>query len=202
MLEIKCLILKKRRKNMIELIDLDFKKSDLEPFISEKTVEFHYGKHHKGYVDKTNELIRGTEFFDMNLEEIIEAVYGNEDLRVLYNNAGQVYNHNVYWKSMGIGKKFSEEFRKEIIDTFGSMEDFRNKLISEGVNLFGSGWVWCVRNKNGKLEVMTTKNGDTPLVLGMEVIFNIDVWEHAYYLDYQNLRKKYLEELIINLLKI
>lgn len=187
---------------MIELIDLDFKKSDLEPFISEKTVEFHYGKHHKGYVDKTNELIRGTEFFDMNLEEIIEAVYGNEDLRVLYNNAGQVYNHNVYWKSMGIGKKFSEEFRKEIIDTFGSMEDFRNKLISEGVNLFGSGWVWCVRNKNGKLEVMTTKNGDTPLVLGMEVIFNIDVWEHAYYLDYQNLRKKYLEELIINLLKI
>lgn len=188
---------------MIEFMNLDFKRDDLEPFISSKTIDVHYGKHHKAYVDKTNELIKGTEFFDMSLEEIIEAAFGNKDLEVLYNNAGQVYNHNVYWKSFGVGQKLGEDFRKEVIETFGSLENFREELIDKGVKVFGSGWVWLVRDKKeGKLEIMTTKNGDTPIVLEKEVIFNIDVWEHAYYLDYQNLRKKYLEEVVINLLKI
>ena len=187
---------------MIKFMDLGFKKNELEPVISENTINFHYGKHHKAYVDKTNELIEGTELQDMNLEDIIEASFGKLELMVLYNNAGQVFNHNVYWNSVGIGEKFDEKMYKEINDIFGSLDNFRNKLVDEGVKLFGSGWVWCVRNEDGKLEIMTTKNGDTPLVLGKKAIFNIDVWEHAYYLDYQNLRKKYLEEFILNVLKI
>lgn len=187
---------------MIDFMNLEFKQNELEPFISKKTVEFHYGKHHKAYVDKTNELIVGTEFQNMSLEEIIEATYNDADNVVLYNNAGQVYNHNIYWQSIGIGDKFDEKMRQEIIDIFGSIEKLREKLVEDGVKVFGSGWVWLVRNKQGKLEVLTTKNGDTPLVLGAKPIFNIDVWEHAYYLDYQNLRKKYLEEFVLNLLKI
>lgn len=187
---------------MIDFMNLGFKQSELEPVISKKTVEIHYGKHHKAYVDKTNELILGTSFSDMSLEEIIEATYGDVENKMLYNNAGQVYNHNVYWESIGIGEKFDANMRQEIIDTFGDLEKFREKLVDEGIKVFGSGWVWFVRNKQGKLEILTTKNGDTPLVLGAKPIFNIDVWEHAYYLDYQNLRKKYLEEFVLNLLKI
>ncbi len=187
---------------MIELMDLRFKKDGLEPVISENTINFHYGKHHKAYVDKVNELIVGSEFDIMTLEDIIETTYDKLEHRVLYNNAGQVFNHNVYWNSVGIGENFDEKMRNEIANTFGSIDNFRNKLIDEGVKLFGSGWVWLVRNKENKLEIMTTKNGDTPLVLGYNPIFNIDVWEHAYYLDYQNLRKKYLEEFVQKILKI
>lgn len=187
---------------MIDFMNLEFKQSELEPVISKKTVEFHYGKHHKAYVDKTNELIMGTDFQNMSLEEIIEATYGDVENVVLYNNAGQVYNHNVYWQSIGIGEKFDASMRQEIIDTFESLENFRERLVDAGVKVFGSGWVWLVRNKQEKLEILTTRNGDTPLVLGAKPIFNIDVWEHAYYLDYQNLRKKYLEEFVLNLLKI
>ena len=187
---------------MIKFMDLGFNKNELEPTISEKTVEFHYVKHHKAYVDKVNELIKDTEFSDMDLEEIIKKSHGNHDLVALYNNAGQVYNHNVYWQSIGIGEKFDASMRQEIIDTFESLENFREKLVDAGVKVFGSGWVWLVRNKQEKLEILTTRNGDTPLVLGAKPIFNIDVWEHAYYLDYQNLRKKYLEEFVLNLLKI
>ena len=183
-------------------MDLDFKENDLEPVISKQTIEFHYGKHHKAYVDKVNELIKGTEFSNMDLEDIIEASFGNESLIALYNNAGQVYNHNVYWETMGIGEKLGDEFRKEIADTFGSVEEFKNKLIDEGMKVFGSGWVWLVRDENGSLKILTTRNGDTPLVLGYDSIFNIDVWEHAYYLDYQNLRKKYLEGVVNILLKL
>ena len=187
---------------MIEFMNLGFGDDDLEPVISKKTIDFHYKKHHKAYVDKTNELILGTDFQNMSLEEIIEATFNDAEHVVLYNNAGQVYNHNVYWNSVKIGEKFDADMRQEIVDVFGSIEDFREKLVNEGVKVFGSGWVWFVRNKQGKLEIMTTKNGDTPLVLGAKPIFNIDVWEHAYYLDYQNLRKKYLEEFVLSVLKV
>ena len=177
---------------MIEFISLGFKKNELEPIISEKTIEFHYGKHHKAYVDKVNELILGTCFQDMSLEEIIETTYNDVENVVLYNNAGQVYNHNVYWNSVWIGEKIDEKMYQEIVNTFGGFDEFRNKLIDEGVKVFGSGWVWLVRDLHGKLEIMVTKNGETPLVVRKKPIFNIDVWEHAYYLDYQNLRKRNL----------
>ena len=184
---------------MIDFMNLEFKQSELEPVISKKTVEFHYGKHHKAYVDKTNELIMGTDFQNMSLEEIIEATYGDVENVVLYNNAGQVYNHNMYWKSFGIGKRLNADLREKIIKEFGSMEELKRKLVEKGMSVFGSGWVWLTEDENHKLEVMITKNGDTPLVENKTPIFNIDVWEHAYYLDYQNLRKTYLEEVINNL---
>ena len=177
---------------MIEFMNLSFNENGLEPIISKKTVEFHYGKHHKAYVDKVNELIKGTKFENMKLEDIIKTTFGDDAFKVLYNNAGQVYNHNIYWESMGIGEKLGDDFRKEIIDTFGSMEDFKNQLVDEGVKLFGSGWIWLVRDEKNVLKILATRNGDTPIVLGYKAIFNVDVWEHAYYLDYQNLRKKYL----------
>lgn len=187
---------------MIELAELDFAMSGWEPAVSAKTIEFHYGKHHKAYVDKVNELIAGTEFQDMALEEIIERTYGESERQVLYNNAGQVYNHNVYWQSFNVGERLTAAERAKISDNFGTFDALKEKLIDEAVKLFGSGWVWLVRDKRGDYEVLATKNGDTPLVLGYEAIFNIDVWEHAYYLDYQNLRKKYAEEFIAKVLKI
>ena len=127
---------------MIEFMDLGFNKNELEPTISEKTIEFHYGKHHKAYVDKVNELIKDTEFSDMSLEEIIKNSYGNQDLLALYNNAGQVYNHNMYWKSFGIGKRLSSDLREKIIEEYGSMDELKRMLIEKGMSVFGSGWVW------------------------------------------------------------
>lgn len=187
---------------MIEFIKLPFKKDALEPYISAETIGYHYAKHHKAYVDKVNELIGGTEFDEMSLEEIINATYGNADLVVLYNNAGQVFNHNLYWQSVKCWERLEEEEKEQILADFGGIDGFKKTLSDKAVSLFGSGWVWLVQNKKGRYEVMTTKNGDTPLVLGMKPIFNIDVWEHAYYLDYQNLRKDYVEKFISEVLEI
>ena len=123
---------------MIEMIALPYSFNDLEPYISAKTLEYHYGKHYKNYVDTLNKLIAGTEFENMTLEEIIGAVYGKPEYQTIFNNAGQVFNHNMYWKSVGIGEKFDTNMRQEIIDTFGSLEDFREKLVNEGVKVFSS----------------------------------------------------------------
>ncbi len=187
---------------MLELMKLPFEEDALEPYISEKTVRFHYGKHHKGYVDKVNELIAGTEFQDLPVEEIIERTYGKNDLQTLYNNAGQVYNHNVYWKSVGIGSEMKDDVKAKIKETFGDTDTLKEELVNKAATFFGSGWVWLAEGKGGKLEVLTTKNGDTPLVLGYKPIFNIDVWEHAYYLDYQNLKKDYATAFVSHLLEI
>ena len=187
---------------MIELMRLPFKEDALTPYISEKTLQFHYGKHHKAYVDKVNELISGTEFQDIPLEEIIEQTFDKPEYQTLYNNAGQVFNHNVYWHSIGIGEKFDEGMKARVIECFGTRDALREKFVLEAVSLFGSGWVWLVEEKGGKLDVLTTRNGDTPLVLGFKPLLNLDVWEHAYYLDYQNRRKDYAEAFISHLLKI
>ena len=187
---------------MLKFMELPFEKNALEPYVSEKTIEFHYGKHHKAYVDKVNELIIGTEFENLSLEDIIKKTHNDDKNIVLYNNAGQVYNHNVYWNSFGIGKRFDEKIKDKIAENFESIEILKQKLVEESIKLFGSGWVWLVKNEDGNLEILSTKNGDTPLVLGYEPIFTIDVWEHAYYLDYQNLRKSYAEALVNHLLKL
>lgn len=187
---------------MLKFMELPFKKNELEPYVSEKTIEFHYGKHHKAYVDKVNELILGTDLENLSLEDIIKKAHRDDKNVVLYNNAGQVYNHNVYWNSFGIGERLEEEIKSKIARDFGSVEALKQKLIEESIKLFGSGWVWLVENMDNKLEVIATKNGDTPLVLGCKPIFTIDVWEHAYYLDYQNLRKSYAEALVNHLLKL
>ena len=187
---------------MTELMKLAFEKDASEPYISAQTIDYHYGKHHKAYVDKVNELIAGTEFETMSLEEIIKATDGNADLATLYNNAGQVFNHNIYWQSFYIGDRLGNEVRERIEEDFGGFENLRQILVKKALSVFGSGWVWVVKNAKGRFEVMMTKNGDTPLGLGVEPLFNIDVWEHAYYLDYQNRRKDYVEKFISGVLKI
>ena len=181
---------------MIEFMDLPFKENELEPFISEETIKFHYEKHHRAYVEKVNELIRGSEFDNMTLEDIILKTYEKPEFKVLYNNAGQVFNHNLYWNSMGIGAKFDDNMRARIVEDFGCKENLHKKLVEETMKVFGSGWTYLVENRDGKLEVITLPNGETPLVKGYKPILTIDVWEHAYYIDYQNRRKDYAEGMI------
>ena len=181
---------------------LPFAKNAFAPAVSEKTVEIHYGKHHQAYVDKVNELIIGTEFQEMEIEKIIVKTFGNPAYQVLHNNAGQVFNHNVYWNSFGIWDKLDKTVKDDILLQFGAKESLRMKLTEEGVKVFGSGWVWLVKDKQGNYNVITTRNGDTPLPLEYEAVFNIDVWEHAYYLDYQQNRRQYLLNFIEQVLKI
>ena len=187
---------------MLELMKLPFREDALAPVVSEKTVRLHYGKHHRLYVDKVNELIIATEFQDMPVEEIIRQTFNIEEHRVLYNNAGQVYNHNIYWQSVGVWNRLDEATKTGIMLKFGSKEALRGALVDAGMRVFGSGWVWLVKDEQNDFVIVSTKNGDTPLPYKQEPIFNVDVWEHAYYLDYQNMRKKYLEDFISGILKI
>ena len=187
---------------MIELEKLLFDENALEPCLSAETVKIHYGKHHLAYVNKVNELIIGTDFENMALEDIIKQTFGVREHIVLYNNAGQVYNHNIYWQSIGIWEHLDENLKTGILTTFGSEDILCGAVVDAAMGVFGSGWVWLVKNKQGNFEIITTKNGDTPLPMEAEPVFNIDVWEHAYYLDYQNLRKKYVENFIKECLKI
>ena len=187
---------------MIELLKLPFEENKLEPVLSLNTVKLHYGKHHRAYVDKVNELIIATKFQDMDLEEIILKTAGVSEHQVLYNNAGQVYNHNIYWQSVDVWDRLNEAVKTEIMLKFGSLDDLRGKLADAAISVFGSGWVWLVKDEKGDFLIITTKNGDTPLPNKQQPVFNIDVWEHAYYLDYQNMRKKYVEKFISGVLKI
>ena len=178
---------------MIELMKLPFKESALAPYVSEETVQFHYGKHHKAYVDKVNELISGTEFQDTPLEEIIERTFDKPEYQVLYNNAGQVFNHNVYWNSIGIGEKFDADMQERIAERFETRDALREKLADEVVKLFGSGWVWLAENGAGELVVVGEQNAGNPMCRGMKPLLAIDVWEHAYYIDYRNRRADYVK---------
>lgn len=187
---------------MIELMDLPFMPDAFEPMVSKKTIDLHYGKHHRGYVDKVNILVIGTEFQDAKLEDIIRQTAGKPEYQALYNNAGQVYNHNVYWESFGIWDRLQEETKLDILQQFGSKEELRNQLIEAVMKVFGSGWVWFIKQKTGDFAIITTKNGDVPSFDDAEIMFNIDVWEHAYYLDYQNARQKYVEQFVNGVLKI
>lgn len=187
---------------MFKLMELPFKEDALEPYISKETISYHYGKHHKAYVDKTNELILGTDFQELTLEELINETYNQSEWQTLYNNAGQVYNHNLYWNSVGIGHKLNDDVMHKISAHFGDVDVLKDELVEKAMSVFGSGWAWLVEDNDGHLNVMTTKNGDTPLPLGFKPIFNIDVWEHAYYLDYQNLRKDYVKAFVSHILEL
>ena len=161
----------------------------LEPVISAKSLEFHYGKHHKGYVDKTNKLIKNTEFETKSLEEVIQSADGP-----LYNNAAQVWNHTFFWNcltpaSQGLN---SGNLFESIEKAFGSFDEFKKQFTNKGVSLFGSGYVWLVANKQGELSIKTGKNAYNPLVDELIPLLTCDVWEHAYYLDYQNKRDEFL----------
>jgi superoxide dismutase, Fe-Mn family len=172
-----------------KLPELPYEKNALEPFISEKTIEFHYGKHHKTYVEKTNDLIQGTEFENASLEEIIKNAEGG-----IFNNGAQVWNHTFYFNQFNPnGQKEPQGELKDAIDKkFGSFEAFKEKFSNAAATLFGSGWAWLV--KNGDLEIVQASNAVNPLRDGKTPLLTCDVWEHAYYLDKQNARPKYIED--------
>ena len=164
----------------------------LEPFLSKKTVEYHYGKHHAAYIENTNKLIRDTHFKDCkNLEDIVLHSDGN-----LYNNAAQAWNHDFYWHCFSPtgGGMPNGVLAEKIEKDFGSFDEFKTKFAIAATSLFGSGWVWLVENSDGKLEIFPTANADNPLRFGRNPILVCDVWEHAYYLDKQNRRAEYVNE--------
>ena len=173
----------------------------LEPHISQNTVEFHYLKHHKTYVDNLNKLISGTEFESMPLEEIIRETAGKSQYTPIFNNAAQAWNHAFFWKSMtkNGGGEPSEQLLKDIVADFGSFDNFKTEFKNAAVSQFGSGWAWLVRNHEGKLSVLKTANADNPLVYGLHPLITVDVWEHAYYLDYQNRRADFVDAFLNHL---
>jgi superoxide dismutase, Fe-Mn family len=186
---------------MITLPDLPYAKDSLAPVISANTLEFHYGKHHKAYVDNTNKLIAGTDLEDKPLETIIKTASVDPTKAGLFNNAAQVWNHSFYWQCLkpGGGGAPTGAVASKIKTTWGSEEKFFEELKNAGVTQFGSGWAWLVLDKD-ELKITKTPNADNPLVHGQKPILTIDVWEHAYYLDYQNRRPDYLSTLIEKLI--
>ena len=172
---------------------LPYANNALDPVISSNTLGFHYGKHHKTYVDNLNKAIAGTPFADMSLEKIITATYGKADQTAIYNNAAQTWNHNFYWKSLkpAGGGEPPAALKQKIEAAFGSVDNCKKELSTAATSQFGSGWAWLVSD-GGKLAVVKTSNADSPLVKNQKPLLTIDVWEHAYYLDYQNRRADYV----------
>lgn len=176
---------------------LPYAENALEPVITAKTIGFHYWKHHKGYVDNLNKLVSGTEYADWPLENIIIQTAGKTDKNAVYNNAAQAWNHAFYWKSMTPkgGGEPPAALRQKMEASFGSVDACRKELAGAAVSQFGSGWAWLVLD-NDKLKVVKTANAENPLTAGLKPMLTIDVWEHAYYLDYQNRRADYINAVI------
>jgi Fe-Mn family superoxide dismutase len=183
------------------LQSLPYADNALEPVISAKTIGFHYGKHHKGYVDNLNKLIAGTEFADLPLEKIITKTAGKADKTAIFNNAAQTWNHTFYWKSMRLkgGGEPPTALKQKIAASFGSVDACKKELSTAAMAQFGSGWVWLVLDGD-KLKVVKTSNADVPLTTGIKPLLTIDVWEHAYYLDYQNRRADYVNAVLDKLI--
>jgi Fe-Mn family superoxide dismutase len=180
---------------------LPYAENAFEPVITANTIEFHYGKHHKGYVDNMNKLIAGTEFANLPLEKIITETAGKADKTAIFNNAAQAWNHTFYWNSMRPkgGGEPSVALKQIIKASFGSVDACKKELASAAVSQFGSGWAWLVI-ESGRLKVVKTANADIPLVTDMKPLLTIDVWEHAYYLDYQNRRADYVNAVLDKLI--
>jgi Fe-Mn family superoxide dismutase len=172
-----------------ELPDLPFEMNALEPHISEKTLSFHYGKHHAGYVGKLNAAIAGTELEGKTLEELIMSQSGG-----IFNNAAQIWNHTFYWNSMSPngGGEPTGAIAGKIDEAFGSFEEFKTAFTAAAGGHFGSGWAWLVMNSNGGLEIVDTHDAGNPLTDGLTPILTCDVWEHAYYIDRKNARPAYI----------
>ncbi len=171
---------------------LPYANDALEPAISQETIKYHYGKHEKAYIDNLNSLIKGTKFEDMELEDVIRHADG-----ALFNNASQAWNHIFYFFSFSPdgGGEPTGELSAAIINQFGSFDAFKKEFEEAGVMLFGSGWVWLSKDGNGKLFITQGKNAENPMTQGLTPILTFDVWEHAYYLDYQNRRAEALQRL-------
>ncbi len=173
-----------------ELPALPFEKDALAPYISAETLEFHHGKHHQTYVTNLNNLVPGTEFENLSLEEIVVKATGG-----IFNNAAQVWNHTFYWNCLApdAGGEPTGELAAAINATFGSFATFKEEFTKTAITTFGSGWAWLVKNADGSLALVSTSNAGCPLTAGQTPLLTCDVWEHAYYVDYRNARPAYLE---------
>jgi Fe-Mn family superoxide dismutase len=171
------------------LPELPYPLNALEPHLSERTLSYHYGKHHAAYVEKLNKAVEGTGFEDKTLEETVATADG-----AMFNNAAQAWNHAFYWQCLSPngGGDPAESLSEAIRRNFGSLDEFRKRFTEAATSLFGSGWTWLVANPDGTLEIVNTGNADTPVRRGQTPLLTCDVWEHAYYLDYQNARPDYL----------
>ncbi len=188
------LTIKKGEKMTISLPELPYARNALVPHISEETLNFHYGKHHNAYVVNLNKLIEGTELAKKSLEQIIKISVNDASKVGIFNNAAQIWNHSFYWKSMSPngGGKPTGVVLTQIKADFGSYENFVTEFKNAGATQFGSGWAWLVL-EDGKLKVTKTSNAATPLTTNAKPLLTMDVWEHAYYLDYQNARPTYMD---------
>ena len=187
---------------MFTLMALPYADNALAPVITPNTIGFHYGKHHKTYVDNLNNLVKGTDLEGKSLEEVVLATAGKADKAPLFNNSAQIWNHDFYWKSMkpSGGGAPTGKVADRINESFGSFEEFKKQLSATTVSQFGSGWGWLVADSAGKLKVVKTGNAEVPMTQGLKPLLTIDVWEHAYYLDHQNKRADYVNAVIDKLL--
>jgi len=186
-----------------KLPPLPYEEDALEPYISAETMAVHHGKHHRAYVDKLNRLIDGTEFGSVDLIDIIRAIHDAPGQKALFNNAAQSWNHEFFWNSMkpgGGGAPADTTLATQMTEAFGELDDFRDAFVSAATRRFGSGWVWLVADPSGALSIETSPNAETPAMGESVPLLTCDVWEHAYYLDYQNRRaefvKAYLDHLV------
>ena len=175
-----------------ELPALPYAQNALEPVISEETIGYHYGKHHQTYVTNLNNLVPGTEFEGKPLEEIIMSATAG-----IFNNAAQVWNHTFYWNCLSPngGGEPSGALAEAINGAFGSFDEFKKQFSTSAATNFGSGWTWLVKNSDGSIEIFNTSNAGSPMTDGKTALLTVDVWEHAYYVDYRNARPQYLEEI-------
>ncbi|MGI9549370.1 MAG: superoxide dismutase [Bdellovibrionales bacterium] len=173
----------------ITLPELPYSKSSLSPHISEETLEFHYGKHHKSYVDKLNGQIEESEFKHASLEEIVK-----NSKAAIFNNAAQIWNHTFYWNSLSPkgGGSPDKNLNQVLEKSFGSVDQFKKEFTQAALSQFGSGWAWLIKESDS-LKIIKTSNADTPLAHSQKALLTCDVWEHAYYIDYRNARNKYLD---------
>ena len=178
------------------LPELPYAKDALAPVISAETIEYHHGKHHNAYVVNLNNLVPGTRYEAMSLEDVVKASHGQLSEKPVFNNAAQVWNHTFYWHSLSPtgGGAPTGAIAAAIDQSFGGFDSFKEKFSKAAATQFGSGWAWLVKNADGSLAIEQSANADTPFATGKTCVLTIDVWEHAYYIDYRNGRPKYIEE--------
>ena len=176
-------------RTAIALPELPYARDALEPHMSRETLDYHYGKHHKAYVDKLNKLIAGTELEDASLEELVTESSG-----AVFNNAAQIWNHNFFWNCLSPQRKQPGKEITRALESLGGLQSFQQQFDKAASELFGSGWAWLVRDGGGTVKIVTTANANTPLRDGHTVLLTCDVWEHAYYIDHRNDRGGYLKQ--------
>jgi Fe-Mn family superoxide dismutase len=190
-----------RAASSIVLPPLPYCETALEPALTAKTLSSYHGKHHKAYVDNLNKLIAGTQYATLSLEKIITSTAGKPEKAAIFNNAAQIWNHTFYWNSLSPkgGGEPPAALKHKIEASFGSVDAFKKEFAAAAVSQFGSGWAWLIL-EDGKLKVVKTFNAETPLTTGKKPLLTIDVWEHAYYLDYQNRRPDYVNAVLDKLI--